>query len=60
MALMDHQGAAYAKNLNDWKQSWMPARYAANNNLLLTHVLPFQVCRILIVHSSLNYDISKT
>lgn len=44
MALFDHQGGAYCKNLEEWRQSWMPARYAAETaGLLLTHVYHYEV-----------------
>jgi hypothetical protein len=43
MALLDHQGGAYSIDNQLWKQSWMPARYAAETaGMLLTHVLAFQ------------------
>ncbi len=32
-----------ATNQIEWKKSWMPAKYTAEANLLLTHILPFEV-----------------
>jgi hypothetical protein len=43
-ALMNHQGGAFASNIQEWKQSWLPAQYAAKCGLLLTRVEPFEVC----------------
>lgn len=45
VALMDHQGGAFATRMEEWKQSWTPARYAANHGLLLISVEPFEVCQ---------------
>lgn len=44
VALMNHQGGAFSKTILEWKQSWMPAKYAAHHGLLLTCVKPFEVC----------------
>jgi hypothetical protein len=41
-ALMNHQGGAFASNIQEWKQSWLPAQYAAKCGLLLTRVEPFE------------------
>jgi len=43
VALMNHQGGAFATKIQEWKQSWMPARYAASHGLLLTRVETFEV-----------------
>jgi hypothetical protein len=43
VALMTHQGGAFCSSLEEWKQSWMPARVAANHGLLLTSIKPFEV-----------------
>lgn len=43
VALMKAQGGMHARTMMDWKQSWMPAVYAAESNLLLVSVEPFQV-----------------
>ena len=43
VALMNHQGGAHSETIHEWKQSWMPARYAAEHDLLLIRVEPFEV-----------------
>jgi Domain of unknown function (DUF2431) len=43
VALMKSQGGMNATTMIDWKQSWMPALYAAESNLLLVSVEPFMV-----------------
>lgn len=43
LALFDHQGGVYSSTLREWKHSWMPARLAADHNLLLIRVEPFEV-----------------
>ena len=42
LALMDHQGGMHSKTIQEWKCSWLPALYAAENGMLLSHVKPFQ------------------
>jgi len=42
IALTVDQGGMYSKTIQEWKQSWMPARYAAEHGLLLSRVLPFR------------------
>lgn len=44
MGLLDHQGGMNTSKRNEWKRSWMAGLYAAESNLLLTHVLPYEVC----------------
>jgi hypothetical protein len=46
VALMNHQGGAFAATMQEWKQSWMPAQYAGNYGLLLIRVEPFEVSRL--------------
>jgi hypothetical protein len=43
LALLNHQGGAFSSTLREWKHSWMPARLAADHNLLLIRVEPFEV-----------------
>jgi hypothetical protein len=43
VALFDHQGSAYPANLSEWKSSWIPSKLAAEHNLLLMDVYPFEV-----------------
>jgi hypothetical protein len=43
VALMDSQGGMASTQMRDWRQSWMPALYAAYSNLLLVNVAPFVV-----------------
>lgn len=42
IALLDHQGGAHSPTLDEWRRSWMPARYAAEHNLLLVDVFLFK------------------
>jgi len=42
MGLLGHQSGMSAENPIKWKNSWMPGKYAAESNLLLTHILPFE------------------
>jgi hypothetical protein len=50
LGLFDHQGGAYSTSLEHWKQSWMPARYAAEYaGLLLNHVLHFEVRQVFLI-----------
>lgn len=43
VALMKPQGGIAAKTMTEWKQSWMPAVYAAYADLLLVSARPFLV-----------------
>ena len=43
MGLINHQGGMDATNMFEWRRSWMVGRFAAESNLLLTHVLPYKV-----------------
>jgi hypothetical protein len=43
LALMRAQAGMHSRTMTEWKQSWMPALYAAQNNLLLTKAESFQV-----------------
>ena len=43
VALMESQGGMSSTTIREWKQSWMPAVYAANSGFLLINVEPFLV-----------------
>lgn len=42
IALCHGQGGMPADSLEEWRQGWMPATYAAEHGLLLTHLEPFE------------------
>jgi len=42
VALMSDQGGMHAERLEQWRQSWLPAVYAADANLLLVNMEPFE------------------
>jgi len=41
VALCDGQGGMPADTLQEWRQSWMPAMYAAENGLMLSRLEPY-------------------
>ena len=41
VALCDGQGGMPAESLSQWRQSWMPAMYAAQHGLLLRRMIPY-------------------
>lgn len=43
VALMESQGGMSSTTIRAWKQSWMPAVYAANSGFLLIKAEPFLV-----------------
>jgi hypothetical protein len=42
IALCHGQGGMPADSLEEWRQSWLPAMYAANHGLLLTRLEPYE------------------
>lgn len=42
VALCDRQGGIPAETLQEWRQSWMPAMYAAESNLMLARLEPYE------------------
>lgn len=42
IALCHGQGGMPADSLEDWRKSWLPAMYAAEHGLLLSHLEPYQ------------------
>lgn len=42
IALKSEQGGVHAKDMTDWKLSWMVSEYAVQHGLLLRHVEPFE------------------
>jgi hypothetical protein len=42
MALLKHQGGMRSNTNQEWKGSWLPAVYAAEHGMLLSHLEPFR------------------
>lgn len=54
MALLKHQAGMNATSMLEWKRSWMVGRYASESQLLLTHILAYEVCYILTARDITN------